>query len=105
MKDLVDMVADDGKGKGKKGKKTLNGPVPLTKDLVIMDNTILQILSIINFIFLFYNYRKFDFDDIVNKRISIITGTTALLFIYLILSVLFSYLPLLHTNIITLIPE
>lgn len=31
MKDLVDMVADDGKGKGKKGKKTLNGPVPLTK--------------------------------------------------------------------------
>ena len=77
----------------------------LTKSLVIMDNSILQILSIINFIFLFYDYRKFDFDDIVNKRISIIVGTTALLFIYLILSVLFSYLPLLHTNIITLIPE
>lgn len=35
MKDLLEMVADDGKGKGKKGKKSLNGPVPLTKDLVI----------------------------------------------------------------------
>lgn len=35
MKDLVDMVAAEGKSKGKKGGKSLNGPVPLTKDLVI----------------------------------------------------------------------
>ena len=35
MKDLVDMVADEGKGKGKKGKKSLDGPIPLTKELVI----------------------------------------------------------------------
>lgn len=36
MQDLVDMVGDGkGNGKGKKSKKTLNGPVPLTKDLVI----------------------------------------------------------------------
>lgn len=31
MKDVVDIMD----GKGKKGKKSLNGPVPLTKDLVL----------------------------------------------------------------------
>lgn len=35
MKDLVDMVHNDGGGKGKKKKAPLNGPVPLTKDLLI----------------------------------------------------------------------